>query len=142
MTSQGKVVSIEGDKLKVSVDVGTECLGCPSKSHCNMGDGKGKTISVINLCGAEVNDHIIFETEPSKVLISSFLIWILPIISMFVGYFVVINFAQGFWPVLAAMVFLFLSFFLLRIIDKAISGGKSFYPVANKKINCPDEINK
>lgn len=136
MRSRGIVVSIEGDKCRVSVNAGAECMGCPSKNHCNMGEGKGKTVLVINKCGAEVSDHVIFESDPSKVLLSSFLIWILPIISMFLGYFIVNNFVQGAWPILASLAFLFLSFFLLRLIDKAIAGGNAFYPVAVEKADC------
>jgi sigma-E factor negative regulatory protein RseC len=136
MRSRGIVVSIEGDKCRISVNAGAECMGCPSKNHCNMGEGKGKTVLAINKCGAEVSDHVIFESDPSKVLLSSFLIWILPIISMFIGYFIVNHFAQGIWPILASLAFLFSSFFVLKLIDKAVSGGTAFYPVAIEKTEC------
>lgn len=136
MRSRGIVVSVEGNKCRISVNAGAECMGCPSKNHCNMGEGKGKTVMAINKCGAEVSDHVVFESDPSKVLLSSFLIWILPIIAMFLGYFIVNTFAQGFWPILASLAFLFLSFFALRLIDKAVSGGTAFYPVAIEKIAC------
>jgi positive regulator of sigma E activity len=82
---------------------------------------------------------VVFEAEPSKVLFSAALIWILPLVAMFIGYLVADRYAKGFWPILSGFVFLFFSYGFLKLIDKKISGGKTFYPEITEIIQCPEK---
>ena len=135
MKCEGTVISVNGAKAKIRLTTAPECVGCSSKSHCHSGTTGSRKITVINECGAGVPDHVIFEADTGKVIISAALIWILPLISMIIGYIVGERFAAGFWPIGTAFIFLVLAFTFLKFLDKAISGGKTFYPRITKIIH-------
>ena len=137
MRCEGTVISVNanGTKAKVMVTTASECTGCSSKSYCHSGTAGSREITVINECGAKVSDHVIFEADPGKVIVSAALMWILPLISMIIGYIVGERFAAGFWPIGTAFIFLVLAFTFLKLLDKAISGGKTFYPRITKIIH-------
>jgi len=141
MKCEGAVISVDGMKAKVKVTTTSECMGCSSKSHCHSGFAGSREITVVNECGAKVSDNIIFETSPGKFVLSATLIWILPLIAMILGYIVGERFADGFWPIGAAFVFLVLAFAFLKVLDKAISGGKTFYPVISRVIHSSGKEN-
>ena len=110
MKCEGIVISVDGMKSKVRITTAPECTGCPSNSHCHFGDTSSREITVINECGAEISDQVVFESDTGKVIFSAALIWIVPLLSMFVGYFAGTKFAGGFWPIASAFVFLILAF--------------------------------
>ena len=128
MKGRGVVTSNEGNRAKVSVTTSTECMGCPSKSHCHSDTLNSREIVVINELGARVSDHVVFEADPGKVLISGVLIWIVPILAMIVGYKAAQQFSAGFIPIGAAFLFLLLTFVMLKFVDQKLSGGRTFYP--------------
>ena len=128
MTGQGVIISLKGNKAVVKVTSGYECTGCSNRSTCHTNTQTSREITVLNEFGAQVSDKVIFEAEPGKVIFSATLIWIVPIISMIIGYLVGEQFGNGFVPVAAAFLFLGLTFVLLKILDNLISGGKLFYP--------------
>ncbi|MFC1541980.1 SoxR reducing system RseC family protein [Candidatus Latescibacterota bacterium] len=132
---EGKVISTDGTKARIKVATVAECAGCASKSHCHTGGNTSRELTVINECGAKVDDDIIFEVTPVKFILSAVLIWILPLLSMVVGYMVAERFASGIWPIAAAFAFLVVAFGFLKIIDNTISGGKTFYPVITKIVH-------
>ena len=136
---EARVVSVQGVKARVKVTTVAECGGCASKSHCHTGGNDGRVLTVINDSGAKPGDDIIFEIAPGKFILSAALIWILPLVSMFLGYFVAERFAGGIWPIASAFGFLVVSFGFLKILDNAISGGRTFYPVISKIVHSADK---
>ncbi len=132
MKCEGVVISVDGMKSKVMITKAPECTGCPSSSHCHFGDTSSRKITVINECGAEISDLIVFESDAGKVIFSAAMIWIVPLLSMFVGYFAGTKFASGIWPVVSAFVFLILAFIFLKFLDNTLAGGKTFYPRITK----------
>jgi positive regulator of sigma E activity len=136
---EARVISVKGERAKVKVTTVPECGGCPSQSHCHSGNAEGRELTVINDMGAKTGDDIIFEIAPGKFILSAALIWLLPLFSMFLGYFVAERFAGGIWPVASAFGFLVVSFGLLKILDNVISGGRAFYPVISKIVHSADK---
>ena len=128
MRGMGTVKSRTGDKARVQVKLATGSAGCAGKSHCYTSGREEHEITVLNDYGAEVGDRIVFEADPGKVALSSLLVWVLPILAMIAGYLAGERVGGGFIPIAAAFLFLGLSFFLLRVIDRAVSGGRTFYP--------------
>ncbi len=128
MRGQGVVVSIGGNKASIQVSGAPECRGCPSQGHCHSGTTKPRTITVINDCGAKVHDCIVFDAEAHRVILSAFLLWIVPVLAMFVGYVVGQRFAGGLIPIATAFAFLALAFGVLKIINQTLAGGTAFYP--------------
>jgi len=130
MNGRGIVTSIRGGKAMVRVSSNTEggCASCAARSGCHAGGYSGREITVLNDFGAKVDNLVAFEADPGKVLLSAALIWILPIIAMFIGYLAGTRLGGGFIPIAAALIFLAASYFVLRFVDRAVSGGRSFYP--------------
>ncbi|MBT4483909.1 MAG: SoxR reducing system RseC family protein [Candidatus Latescibacteria bacterium] len=135
MKGKGVVVSLDGSRAKVKVTLDDECTGCLSKDHCHVSTISDREIVVINDYGAHVSDRVIFESDAGKVILSAVLIWILPLLSMFVGYVIASRFSSGFLPIGAALLFLAGSFLILKLIDNAVTGGKAFYPRISKIID-------
>ena len=135
MICQGTVTAINDNKAKVKVSVVSECMGCQSRNHCHSGTSGGKNITVINDYGAKISDTVVFESDTGKVILSAALIWILPLISMVVGYLIGERIAGGIWAIIAAFAFLVVSFAFLKVLDNVISGGRTFYPRITKIIN-------
>ncbi|HDY87821.1 MAG TPA: hypothetical protein ENH82_06845, partial [bacterium] len=77
--------------------------------------------------------------DTGRVIISAALIWIWPLIAMITGYIVGEIFAEGFWPIGVAFVFLVASFAFLSLLNKFISGGKKFYPRITKIVHYIDQ---
>lgn len=128
MTGQGIITSIDGVKARVRVEAPSECAGCSAQGHCSSGGSGIREIVVINDCGAQVSEHVAFESDSGKVIVSALLVWIVPILSMIVGYLVAKHFSTGFLPIASAFLFLGLTFIVLKFIDERISGGRAFYP--------------
>ncbi|MBN1291028.1 MAG: SoxR reducing system RseC family protein [Candidatus Latescibacteria bacterium] len=135
MEGRGIVTFLYGNKAKIRVETGSECKSCSAHCYCQSGAAKNREIFVSNDYGAKVSDHIVFEADPSKVIISSILVWIVPVIAMMIGYFVAQHFSTGIIPIITAFVFLGCSFALLRYLDKVLSGGKTFYPKITRIID-------
>ena len=128
MKGRGVVVSLNGDRADVQVTTASECMGCASKAHCGFGAQDKRKIVVINDHGARISDHVVFEAESGKVILSAVLIWIVPLLAMMVGYFAANMFSSGFIPIGVSIFFLVTAFGFLKFIDTKISGGRSFYP--------------
>ena len=138
MKGNGIVVSLQGNKAKIKVTSSDTCQGCSSRCNCFGENPRSNEILVINEYGVHVDDHVVFEADTGKVVLSAVLVWILPLLSMFIGYWVASHFATGFLPIVAAILFLAGSFFLLKYIDTAVSGGKTFYPRITKILDSSD----
>ena len=128
MNGYGKVIETDGIMAKVLIEPATECLGCPSKSHCHGGEMKPREIRVINDFGASVSDSVEFEADSWKMIVSASLLWLMPVAAMFVGYIVADRYASGVVPIISAFLFLGVSFVILRGIDRLVTGGRTFYP--------------
>jgi positive regulator of sigma E activity len=109
MNGEGIVTALRGEKALVRVTTNSAggCASCAARSQCHSGgNGGGREITVLNDYGAEVADRVSFEADPGKVILSAALIWMLPIVAMFVGYLAGTRFGGGFVPIAAALLFL------------------------------------
>jgi len=134
MIGKGVVVNRSGDRATVMVSIDAECAGCHAKEHCHSGAEKPREITVINDIDADVSDHVVFEADSGRVLLSAALIWILPVCAMIVGYAAGKRIGGGAVPIVAAFTFLGLTFVLLKGIDRIVSGGRTFYPYITRII--------
>ncbi len=86
MKEIGVVESTNGNLAVVSVKrnsaCGDSCATC--SAQCNM---RGNKITARNKAGAMVGDLVTIEMSTSVVLKSAFMVYILPLLMMFLGYF-------------------------------------------------------
>lgn len=128
MDGQGIVVSLRGNKASVRVSGEAGCAGCAGKSQCYSSGHKGHEITVLNDFGAVVSDRVVFEADSGKVVLAAVLIWVVPLLAMIIGYLAGERLGGGIVPIAAAFLFMAFAFALLKLLDRALSGGRSFYP--------------
>jgi sigma-E factor negative regulatory protein RseC len=139
MDGRGIVVSVKGNKASVQVSGEAGCAGCAGKAQCYSAGNQGREITVLNDFGAGVSDRVVFEADPGKVILSAALIWVVPLLAMIVGYLAGERLGGGFIPIAAAFLFMGFTFFLLKLLDRAISGGRSFYPRITAVLDSGDD---
>lgn len=61
------------------------CEGCGAREICRLGMSGKREIEVMNLKNAKVGDRVRIAIELQKSLLASFLLYILPIITFFIG---------------------------------------------------------
>lgn len=125
MKEIGRVVKIIKDGLaEVEFKSGSACAKC---GKCSMGLSGEMFIEVENKIQSKSGDMV--EVEFLSVITSSFIIYILPIVFLVVGYFigvlafplVPIEISMENLGIIFAVVFLFVSFALLKIYDLFVS---------------------
>lgn len=91
-----------------------ECAGTEFCAKCGLCFKEGNKLSVnaLNLVGAKAGDRVEIEIAPSNVLLAVFLIFIMPVLSLFAGYY-----AGG---VTASFVFLFVYLLMLWAYDRLL----------------------
>ncbi len=81
------VERVNGDMLTVKIKrttaCGENCASC--KANCTLTD---KTAFAVNTAGASQGDTVMLEMNTKKVLLASFMVYILPIIVFIAAYFV------------------------------------------------------
>lgn len=119
MRAEGVVESVADDKMAVvsikrDTACGETCAGCGA--NCNM---RNNSLTAINLIGAETGDRVFVEMHTKTVLKSAFVVYILPLVLFFLGYFAS-DFFGGSEMISAVCggVLFVISFVLLHFFDK------------------------
>ena len=116
MKSNGKVIAINGNRIKLKMFKESSCAHC---SGCGDANKLARELEVTYDGDIEIGDIVTFELEDSKMLKIGFTVYILPIIMMILGFFIS-NKMGGSEKisVLVSFAFLVLSFAGLHIYDK------------------------
>ena len=116
MKSNGKVIGINGNKIKLKMFKESSCAHC---SGCGDANKLARELDVTYDGEIEIGDIVTFELEDSKMLKIGFTVYIAPIIMMILGY--TISSKMGGTEkanVLVSFAFLVISFVCLHIYDK------------------------
>lgn len=116
MKSSGKVTEINGNKIKVKMFKESSCAHC---SGCGDANKLTRELDLFYNGEVEIGDIVTFELEDAKMLKIGFLVYILPIIMMLIGF--VISSKMGNsekTSVFISFGFLIISFICLHIYDK------------------------
>jgi len=120
----------EEGTVRVEIEPAGGCHTCASRGAClPLGDRRMMT-EAINSKGARPGDVVRIEMEPTSTLSAAFLLYIFPVVALFLGY------ALGAWTtgeegygILAGLVMLALSFVLLRTLNPLLTRSRRFKPV-------------
>ena len=85
MLQNGIVKQITKKMADVEIQRGTACG--ESCASCGLCPGQTTVISAANDAGAAVGDKVIIDLADKKVLGAAFLVYIVPLIALFAGYF-------------------------------------------------------
>lgn len=116
MKSNGKVIGINGNKIKLKMFKESSCAHC---SGCGDANKLARELDVTYDGEVEIGDIVTFELEDSKMLKIGFTVYIAPILMMILGY--TISSKIGGTEkvnVLVSFAFLVISFICLHIYDK------------------------
>ena len=116
MKSNGKVIGINGNKIKLKMFKESSCAHC---SGCGDANKLARELDVTYDGEVEIGDIVTFELEDSKMLKIGFTVYIAPILMMILGY--TISSKIGGTEkvnVLVSFAFLVVSFICLHIYDK------------------------
>ena len=85
-TEEGIVIKLEADRAWVKTKKSVSCESCASRKSCNvMGGSNDMEVAAINTAGAAVGDRVVMNFETSSFLKATFLLYVFPIICMFLG---------------------------------------------------------
>lgn len=83
---QGTVVQIEGGRVLVEANGETFCAACEARNSCLMDSASHKRhIWIDNTIGARNGDGVSFKIEEKGVVLSSMLLYLLPVVLLFSG---------------------------------------------------------
>lgn len=130
----GHVTQVDHGKVKIQLTAGSQCTGCGAKAFCNS---LGETVRVLEVESKEnVNpgDTVSLKFSPSSKLTSAMIIFILPIIFMIAGYFLMTSLyinTQG-WGIIGSLAGLVFGFIVIRFLDRVLLKTKEYNPVIKK----------
>ncbi|MGM0419483.1 MAG: SoxR reducing system RseC family protein [Bacillota bacterium] len=143
MEEEAVVISSSRNKAKVRLIKQSACQHCDHE--CGLaGDSheiKEIEVEVENPVGADEGERVALEMGNKEVYFASFLVYLLPLVFMFLGYFLFTGPLGYFLPLsgepagmLGALTFLIASFFSLKRIDNYLNTKSSFHPKITKII--------
>jgi sigma-E factor negative regulatory protein RseC len=138
MEDFGVVKDIFTGKVEVEIDPSNACGNCASKSFCHLDEGDNKR-TLVARCEIDVKlgDLVQVELGTGNAIFSAFLIFIVPLILMGLGFVLGSRFSEG-WGILAAVIGLVVGFLFVRLSDYFIGRKESFQPQVTKILDdCP-----
>ncbi len=90
ISEKARVVRVERDKAIIAKETSAACEGCHLSGSCmSSGDVRcDKTFVVLNKAGAKAGDRVEIGLSSPEFFISVFLIYLLPLVLLFVGFVV------------------------------------------------------
>lgn len=116
MKSNGKVIAVNGDKIKLKMFKESSCAHC---SGCGDANKMARELELTYKGNVEIGDIVTFELEDSKMLKIGFTVYIVPVLMMILGFAISSKMGNSEkTSVLVSFAFLILSFICLHIYDK------------------------
>jgi len=136
MEETGIVIEIKDGRAVVKMTASGGCEGCGASGSCKAVSG-GRVLEADNAIGAKPGQHVVMRIEPSVFLKASFIVYMVPIIFLFLGAWLGGKVGPGlypgmsidYWQALSGALFLGLSIFVIRLYDKGLKKGKMLMPV-------------
>ncbi|MBN2835805.1 MAG: SoxR reducing system RseC family protein [Candidatus Delongbacteria bacterium] len=90
---KGYVLKADDNFAEITINLNSGCSACANKGVCMVGD-KPINLKVKNKIGMKKGDLVLFEISSSNRIMLSFLVFILPLINLFVGYYLGVKFYE------------------------------------------------
>lgn len=126
MEEEGLIVEVQGKMAKVQIQRSSACGHCHA---CELGTNGMMIAEVQNPVNARVGEKVKIEIAPSSLLQAAFMVYIVPIIGLVVGYLIgsTITHSESI-GICSGVAMLLLSFFILYWYDKKISKHRNLRP--------------
>lgn len=130
MIEEGIVVSVYNGMAKVRAVRGSSCGGCASRSMCKPAENTDVVIEAKNEVGAHVGERVEVAVGPRTFLKASFIAYMLPLLSFFIGSFIGKYMAgTDVWAALTGMFTMILCFIGVWLYNKKEQSVKKYQPV-------------
>jgi len=116
----GIVVDIQDDFAFVEVAKGEICNTCKLSSLCFHNGNKKTIFRIRNTLNVERGNKISFLIEPQVRILSSFLIYVMPLLFLIGAYLIckfLLHLSEN-WSIIGSILSFFFSYFILNFIDK------------------------
>ncbi|MFY9941424.1 MAG: SoxR reducing system RseC family protein [Desulfobacterales bacterium] len=133
-TEEGFVIKLESaSTARVKTNKKSACVGCQSRNSCNA-IGNDREVEALNPAGAQVGDRILLQIETGSFLKATFLLYLFPIICMFVGavigqrYAPLLKFDASALSALLGFLFFFVSILFVKFKGNRMATQNAYRP--------------
>ena len=133
-TEEGFVIKLESaTTARVKTHKKSACKGCASRNSCNA-MGNEMEVEALNPAGAQVGDRILLRVETASFLKATFLLYLFPIICMFVGavigqrYAPLLKFDASGLSALLGFLFFFVSILFVKFQGNRMAAQNAYRP--------------
>lgn len=140
----GTVVEIKGGNATIEFSKSEACTTCKIKPFCFQKSGDITRLTLKNELDAKLGDRIQFEILPSARILSSFLVFILPVIFMITTYFLcksAIGLSENL-SILCSVGSIVLAFLVVKLVDGAIKKRVMIQPRMLRIIHIDQEAHE
>ncbi len=137
LEEEGIIVDLVDGRAVVKAHRSGMCNSCSASRSCHSEDEKDMIIEVRNPVNAKVGQRVKIALSSGSVMYASIIIYLVPLISLFIGAITgkwvaigvnnTIN--QELSEVAFAIVFLIISFFIIRACNKRVEENPDFRPI-------------
>ena len=138
MEVTGTIIKLNKNITLVSSSCNS-CSTCASKDSCAMNMGADKIIEVLNPIQAEIGEKVLINIPPSRVISAATIIYILPLIIMFCGYFIGVQIMKNETGGVIGCLFGLLSGFGLSFLIDRFFKGRNL-PTIKRILEADDEL--
>lgn len=128
-TEQGLVVDVINDVAKIKVGRHSDCKNCGACPGDNS-----IIISANNKIGAKTGQRVLFEMKEGNALMATFIVFVLPLISAFIGAVLGMGLGKYFesnvnlFGISGGIVAFILSLIFVKFYDKSVDSSKKAQP--------------
>lgn len=132
---RGTVKKTENGFAYIEMELNASCRSCSNKGVCMAGD-KPAQLKIENSIGLRENDIVEIDLPPQTKLSAGFLVFILPVILMFAGYYISFSISSvDTAGIIGAVTGLAAGVLIVIMINRMISRTRYFKPRSIRKVN-------
>ena len=135
MMDRGTVKKTENGFAYIEMELNASCRSCSNKGVCIAGD-KPARLKIENSIGLIENDIVEIDLPPQTKLSAGFLLFILPLLMMFAGYYIAFSISsEDRAGMTGAVIGLVIGVITVIVINRIISKTKYFKPRSIRKVD-------
>jgi sigma-E factor negative regulatory protein RseC len=141
----GTVIELVGNEARVVMNGSNACRSCAARQACSTLGGNSKTLMIKNILNALPGDRIEFTIEEKGVIISSFIVYLLPLLFLILGMVIGSSFHAQFardqdvTAMLGGLAGLCFSFILIKTFNHLFRKKTLFMPKMLRIINMEND---
>ena len=128
---EGEVTAVHGDRATVKIQAGKSCERC---KLCTRISDTEMVVEAYTLKPVNIGDHVVIGFRPGIITQSAFILYLIPLISLVLGYYTgkflfgafIIHGKEELFPALTSLLFLFAAFIPIRLYDRKKQKDKRF----------------